>query len=107
MSETSGTTLTVTIDSDLEPIVPDFLALRHKDCGRIDDLLARGDLDEIYTIGHRMKGAGGSYGFDAISELGERIENGARGGEAPAITAAVRELRSYLARVRVVYVDME
>jgi len=46
--------------------------------GEIDtfrSLLARKDLEGIRELGHRLKGSGGSYGFDDISELGETIQN--------------------------------
>lgn len=46
--------------------------------GEIDTfrfLLARRDLSGIRELGHRLKGSGGSYGFDHISELGENIQN--------------------------------
>jgi HPt (histidine-containing phosphotransfer) domain-containing protein len=46
--------------------------------GEIDTmrcLLARRDLVGIRELGHRLKGSGGSYGLDRISELGEKIQN--------------------------------
>jgi len=45
--------------------------------GEIDtfrSLLARRDLGDIRTLGHRLKGSGGCYGFHHISELGEKIQ---------------------------------
>jgi len=48
--------LTVEVESVLEPIVPDFLANRSSDCELIRQLLDTGAFAEIRTIGHRMKG---------------------------------------------------
>ena len=45
--------------------------------GEIDtfrSLLTRRDLEDIRSLGHRLKGSGGSYGFHHISELGETIQ---------------------------------
>lgn len=97
-------TLTVEVESVLEPIVPDFLANRSSDCELIRQLLDTGAFAEIRTIGHRMKGAGGSYGFDDISEIGEIVENAALKGDRETIRTAIQRLKEYLGRVAVVYV---
>ena len=97
-------TITVEIDSEVQSIVPEFLASRKKDCRLIDSLLNTDSFNEIRTLGHRMKGAGGSYGFDDISELGEVIENAALAGDKRTIGSAVLRLSNYLERVTVLYV---
>lgn len=94
----------VEIDSEVKSIVPEFLENRKKDCLRIGILLERDAFSEVRTLGHRMKGAGGSYGFDDISELGEIIEEAALGGDTATITRAVRRLSDYLERVVVEYI---
>ena len=97
-------TITVEIDRELQPIVPEFLENRKKDCLLIDSLLAGNSFSEIRTLGHRMKGAGGSYGFDEISVLGEAIENAALAGDKTNVSSAIVRLSRYLERVVVVYV---
>ena len=94
----------VAIDREVESIVPEFLENRRKDCQTIGTLLEREAFSEVRTLGHRMKGAGGSYGFDDISVLGEIIEEAAMGGNSAAITQAVQRLSDYLDRVVVEYV---
>lgn len=94
----------VEIDNELEPIVPEFLEKRSQECPLILEMLAQGRLPEITVLGHRMKGAGGSYGFDLISELGEVMENASMAGDQESIRLAVAQLSNYLARVSVVYV---
>lgn len=94
----------VEIDEELKSIVPAFLESRFQDCSTITRHLETGFMDEIKTLGHRMKGAGGSYGFDEISELGEMIENGATASDTRLIQEAVTRLDRYLSRVTVEYV---
>lgn len=94
----------VEIDSEVESIVPEFLENRRKDCLTISSLLGRDAFSEVRTLGHRMKGAGGSYGFDDISVLGEIIEEAAMGGDSTTIMKAVQRLSAYLDRVVVEYV---
>jgi len=96
--------ITVEVDSDVQSIVPEFLENRKKDCRLIGSLLERDCFGEIHTLGHRMKGAGGSYGFDVISEIGEVIEEAALAADKKTISSAVLQLSSYLERVTVVYV---
>lgn len=95
--------ITVHVDPDIADLIPGFLENRRADIRMIDQALTRGDLELIRGIGHSMKGAGGSYGFDAITDIGKAIEEGAKRGDVEAINRAVRELSSYLDRVEVVF----
>lgn len=97
-------TITVEVESEVQPIVPEFLENRKKDCLLIGRLLEVNSFSDIRTLGHRMKGAGGSYGFDEISVLGEVIENAALARDKTTISSAVVRLSHYLERVVVVYV---
>lgn len=96
--------ITVEVDSEVESIVPEFLENRKKDCLLIARLLEEGSFGEIRTLGHRMKGAGGSYGFDDISEIGELIEEASLAADKESVRRAVSRLRDYLERVVAVYV---
>lgn len=97
-------TIPVEIDSEVASIVPEFLENRKKDCLLVRSLLEAGSFKEIHTVGHKMKGAGGSYGFDVISEIGQVMEEAALTGNRDVISDSVLQLSSYLDRVRVVYV---
>jgi len=92
----------VRIDPDISELVPGFLENRQRDVGRLLALVASAAFSDIHLIGHSMKGAGGGYGFDRISELGAEIERAALGADAAAVTTAARQLADYLARLDVV-----
>lgn len=94
----------VEVDSEVRSIVPEFLENRKKDCRMIGSLLDADYFGEIRTMGHRMKGAGGSFGFDGISEIGKAIEEAALATDKETIINAVLRLSDYLERVTVVYV---
>ena len=98
-----GTKLVVQIDPDLEDIVPGFLENRRKDIVSIQTAIPHGDFETIRMLGHRLKGDGGGYGFDAISEIGTAIEHAAARRDAPALTQQTQILEDYLNRVEVVY----
>ena len=93
----------VSIDPDLEDLIPGFLGNRRQDVERIRALLAGADFDEVRLIGHSMKGSGGGYGFDPITEYGGEIEQAALLKDGAAVTAALGKLADYLARVEPVF----
>jgi len=92
----------VRVDPDLEDLIPGFLQNRARDVGSIRDLLKQRDYDAIKILGHSMKGAGGGYGFDPITDFGARIEQAATAADEGAISEAVEQLDDYLSRVEVV-----
>jgi HPt (histidine-containing phosphotransfer) domain-containing protein len=94
----------VRVEAELEEIVPEFLENRRRDIGAIAELLDRGDYRAIGRLGHSMKGSGTGYGFDAISELGGRLEQAATDGRPEEIRRLVAELAAYVEQVEVVYV---
>lgn len=97
-------TITVEVDAEVQSIVPEFLENRKKDCFLINNLLEMGSFSEIRTLAHRMKGAGGSYGFDDISAIGEIMEEAALSGDKIVISNELQRLMDFLERVVVVYV---
>jgi len=95
--------ITVHIDPDLEEIVPKFLENRRRDAQTLETALQQSDLARISMIGHRMKGDGGGYGFDAISTIGAALEQAAAREDQSAIQRYTAELIDFLDRVTVVY----
>jgi HPt (histidine-containing phosphotransfer) domain-containing protein len=95
--------ITLYIDQDLEDIVPGFLENRRRDVQTLETALQENNLAQIRIIGHRMKGDGGGYGFDAISIMGTALEQAAAREDRSAIRRHTVELIDFLARVTVVY----
>jgi HPt (histidine-containing phosphotransfer) domain-containing protein len=95
--------ITVFIDPGLEEIVPGFLENRQRDVQALETALQQNNLAQIRIIGHRMKGDGGGYGFDAVSMMGGALEQAAAREDRDAIRRHITELIDFLARVIVVY----
>jgi HPt (histidine-containing phosphotransfer) domain-containing protein len=95
--------ITVYIDQALEEIVPGFLENRRRDVQTLETALRESNLAQIQTIGHRMKGDGGGYGFDAISVMGAALEQAAAREDRNAIRRHIDELIDFLAQLIVVY----
>lgn len=104
MDDISSDMILVEISRELESLVPGYLESRYRECDELDRLLQTGAIEDIYLLGHRMKGSGGSIGFDEISDIGEILEKAAHRVDEERIRGAVERLREYLNRVRVEYV---
>jgi HPt (histidine-containing phosphotransfer) domain-containing protein len=96
-------TIPVTIDADLEDLIPDYLENRRQDCQAVLQLLEQGDYEAIRVLGHTMKGSGGGYGFDAITDMGKVLEEAAKQQDKAAIRQVVAQLEHYLQAIEIVY----
>lgn len=95
--------LTVEISRDLEEIVPVFLRNRQKDVRILRDALTTQDFKTVQTLGHRMRGDGGGFGFNRITEIGSAIERAAKLEDRSIIEQQIIQLEDFLKRVAVVY----
>jgi HPt (histidine-containing phosphotransfer) domain-containing protein len=93
----------VHIDPEIADLVPDFLENRNKDIKTIGEALRQGDFETIKIIGHNMKGSGGSYGFEAISDIGKSLEQTAIAQDTVGIKKSLQDLSAYLDGVEMVY----
>lgn len=96
-------TVRVSIDPDLQELIPGFLQNRRHDIQKLQEAVAVGDFDTIRTLGHRMRGDGGGYGFYMISEIGHALEKAATENNSDQISTRVKELTDYLGRLEVIY----
>lgn len=95
--------ITVVVAKDLEDLVPTFMKNRGKELVTLREALDAGDFEQLRQLGHRMKGVGNSYGFEHVSALGKRIEDGARSGDKAGLDACIADYADYLGRVKIVY----
>jgi HPt (histidine-containing phosphotransfer) domain-containing protein len=95
--------LTVEVSRDLEDIVPIFLGNRKKDVRTLRDALEKQDFSIVQTLGHRMRGDGGGFGFDRITDIGAAIELAAKLEDPATIEQHIAQLEDFLTRVIVVY----
>lgn len=94
--------ISIRVDPEIAALVPGFLANRHKDIVSLLDAVNQGDFETARILGHSMKGSGGGYGFDGITDIGAEIETAAKQNDSVTIRSQVKALSRYLARVRVV-----
>lgn len=91
--------ITVTVDKDLEDLIPGFMQRRREDVASLKASLAAGEMDKVRVTGHSMKGTGGGYGFDALSRIGGDLEKAAAATDTEAISQLIAQLEQYLDNV--------
>ncbi len=93
--------INVIVEKDLEPLIPGFLQRRREDVEKLKQAMETMDMETLRVIGHSMKGTGGGYGFDGLSEIGAAIESAAKAGEQTVVSEQVEALVDYLNRLQV------
>lgn len=82
------------IGQQLERMRPQFLQNRRQDVVSLRAALAVEDFEAMRTIGHRIKGLAGSYGYAAIGDIGHAIEQAAVARNRAAVEGQMKELTS-------------
>jgi HPt (histidine-containing phosphotransfer) domain-containing protein len=86
-------------DEQQRALAVDYLEQRRAAMAGLQRALATGDYETLWIAGHHMRGAGGSFGVDRISELGAAIEIGAWERDRAGIGETLDALERFLAQV--------
>lgn len=62
-------------DPDMRDIVEEFAAGLPQRAADLEQAMAAQDWTRLATLAHQLKGAGGSYGYPQLSELGATMEH--------------------------------
>ncbi|BBH52032.1 Hpt domain-containing protein [Fluviispira sanaruensis] len=87
------------LDKDFEEIIPEFLIKRKSDIAMIRKALEEQNFSLIESLGHKLKGTCGSYGFKELSVLGKKIEDAAKIKKEPNILKSIEKIENYIANV--------
>lgn len=93
----------VTADPEFADLIPPFLDNCRRDAGAMEEALERGDYAGIAAAGHRLAGAGASFGFQLLSDESRRLEAAAKSADAAGVRTHLGAIRRYLETVSVVY----
>jgi len=91
------------VDTDLKQLIPGYLEERQNDIRKIEDAVKAQDYETVRMLGHTLKGSGGGYGFDPISEIGLELENAAQEENCEDIDKYINKLSDYIEHVEIVY----
>jgi HPt (histidine-containing phosphotransfer) domain-containing protein len=95
-------TIVVRANPKFADLIPGFLQNRRQEVIAMLEALDRGDFETVESLGHGMKGAGRSWGFEAITDIGAALEQAAERADTDASRKWVGELSRYLDRVEIV-----
>jgi signal transduction histidine kinase/CheY-like chemotaxis protein/HPt (histidine-containing phosphotransfer) domain-containing protein len=84
------------VDSTVAALIPRFLESCRSRLAEVNEALGRQDLQLIRSHGHTLRGSGGAFGFDAISEVGARLEDAALAGDLGKLKTEVIALQHVL-----------
>jgi len=93
----------IEIEADLRDLVPNFLDHKRADLGTLRTAIDHKDYETISQIGHKMKGEGGSFGFDAVTAMGSVLEQAALNQDLTSANHTLDQLAEYLESIDVVY----
>lgn len=100
-----GDKIVVSIDGDLEEIIPLYFSNSREEIGALRESLRKEDYEDLVRLGHGIKGSSAGYGFEAMGAMGAQIEDAARQRRSfEEIRTLIESLEDYLDRVEVVYV---
>ena len=74
-------------DPDMMEIVREFAAEAPERADQLQAMQQAQELLPLKTLAHQLKGAGGGYGFDSISEVAGRLEEALKSSAEPAVVA--------------------
>lgn len=93
----------VSADPYMAQHIPRFIENRRSEIGRLRDAVRNGQLEGVRAFGHTLKGSGSTFGFEALTVLGARLEHAAPRGDRAELLIILDELAWYLEHVQVVY----
>ncbi|HNW44676.1 MAG TPA: Hpt domain-containing protein [Elusimicrobiales bacterium] len=95
----------IKIDPDLKELMPAYLQHMREYLVALPLQLREENFDELWKIGHNIRGSGGGYGLDFLTALGERLETAAKAREKPAIEAQITGIKDFLDHLVIEYAD--
>lgn len=87
------------IDPFVLPLIPVFIKHQRLAWETLCEALNANDFELVRQTGHKLKGAGASYGLDAFSRLGVLLEEAGKAHDAEAIRDHLITLDDYLQRL--------
>jgi CheY-like chemotaxis protein len=95
-------TVHLSLDQKIADRVPAYLQNCRQNVITMLDALDRFEFEAVTLLGHDMRGSGGAYGFQTITDIGAGLEQAAESADTDASRRWVGELSNYLDRVEVI-----
>lgn len=93
----------ITIDPDLEDLIPDYLNACRQETLNIFSKVEEQNFSYLRQLGHDWAGSGASYGFDFISVSGNALNQAAKSEDKSQIIQIATRLKQYLDNITIQY----
>ena len=93
----------VIISRELKELIPGYLKRKSEELHIMRRCLLTRDWETIHQISHKMKGHGGSYGFQHLTILGAKLEEAAALKQITTIQTLLDNLERYLRLLKIRY----
>jgi CheY-like chemotaxis protein len=95
----------VEIDAFLQDLIPEYLATTRNEISILKSALDKGDFETMQVLGHRMRGVGGSYGFEGLSRIGQGIEEHSQLRNPVKLKHLILELQEYINNIQIQFIN--
>jgi len=73
-----------------------YINFTSKELEKVQESMDTATMESLRTFGHNIKGSGGMYGFDRVTELGAKIETAANEDKLDDIKSFFKDLNDFL-----------
>ncbi|MGH7906106.1 MAG: PAS domain S-box protein, partial [Candidatus Binataceae bacterium] len=95
--------IVVEVPEELCKLMPGFISRKRDEAVELRTAIERRDFETITNIGHRIKGEGGSYGLDRVSEIGAALEESAKLLDGDGARRLTDVFADYIGRIEIIY----
>ena len=91
----------IKVNPEFKDLILRYLKNKKIECVLIKKNLRDGNLDDIWNLGHKMKGSGKMFGFEKITEIGRALEKASEKGDFKQIEELYHQLSEYIESIEV------
>ena len=95
----------IEVDRDLEDLIPGFMENRINDISLLEAALKNGDFEKLKSIGHKIAGNAGGYGFEKLGDLASDLELKSMDKDVDELRKILGDMKDYLGAVEVIFVE--
>lgn len=88
-------------DPDFHELLELFAESISRHCQELEASHRDGDVRQLQALAHKLKGAGGGYGFPEMTTLAAELENACKSNDGTLVDVRVPVLLDYLSRIRI------
>lgn len=92
------------IDKNIENLVPLFLRKRQEDIKLLSSFIRDHKYEDIKSIGHKVFGTAGNYGFLELADIARSMEIAAAEHDDNRLGELLKDFKGYVSNVEIEYI---